>query len=214
MHLRAVVVVLLLLLAGCYVVPPLRVSAGGAQTVGTVTVRNPRDERRTADDTQLAELRAGIAPMSMLRDPVRRRGDFVLGYTFDWARVRDGGVSPLHGPYAEVTWFARRSTPELPVHWRWGPSLAGELFDGEDGYGMSAGILLELVDAVGGRGAGVSPWGAGYGGSLGELAIGVSARAGVRHVDDARHGYVMLSIEARLPGMAGVAIGVTRSRFD
>ena len=207
-------VVVALSLAACYAVPPLRVSAGAGQTVGTVAVRNPRGERRTAEDTQIAELRVGMAFLSLMSEPLERRGDFVFGYTIDWARIRNGGEAPMHGAYGEVTWFARRSTPEIPIHWRWGRSFAGEIFAGEEGYGASAGILVELVDAVGGRGAGVSPWGAGYGGALGEMALGMSLRGGVRDVDDGRHGYVMLSIEARLPGMAGVAIGVTRSRFD
>jgi hypothetical protein len=193
-----------MLVAGCYATPPLRISAGGGGGVGTIVAL----EGDTRHDNSLAgfgELRLGVAPLSYR--PARRL-DVSLGWALDSALGIDAGDSMRHGPYVEADWFLRRSAPGAEQAWRLGPTLglestistddrnAGDISYGPDvGFGASVGVLLEAVEAVRG------PFSLGK--AIGELGLGIGARVGVRYEEKSTYGYGIVSVEFRLPGAYG-----------
>lgn len=72
------------------------------------------------------------------------------------------------------------------------------------GYGVAGGVLIEYAEYV--RGPIL------LGGWQGDFGLGIAARVGFRHSDGGNHGYGIVSVEFRLPGMAGLAIPAPKQR--
>ena len=199
------VLVLALVLTGCYIVPPLRVSPGVGGGAGNILAQQGRTAPATPDSAAgLAQIRAALVPTA-LGEP-DRDVDVSAGWTLDWARTTHGARSFRNGPFVEGVWFARRSD----AGWRAGPTVHGETFLSDDNldtgaaFGLGGGVLLETVDFMSGRTF--------LGTARGEMGIGVAVRGGVRIEPDGTHGYALLSLELRWPGMAGVAIPFGQAR--
>ncbi len=152
----------------------------------------------------LAEIRAAIVPTALTE--ADRDVDISLGWTFDWATASRNAQAFRHGPFVEGVWFARRSEQG----WRLGPTVHGEVFlpdddlDATSAYGLGGGVLIETVDYMSGRTF--------LGAARGEMGIGVAARGGVRIEPGGTHGYALVSLELRWPGMAGVAVPFSSAR--
>ncbi len=195
--------------AGCYVIPPLRAGAGGGAGAGDVVVRNSAGELRQASSAAVGQIRAAFTPTALGKS-TSRRGDLSLGWTFDWAAT-SGDNGFRHGPFAEGVWFMRQGARSPHQRWRFGPTALAELRFApnttartETGVGLAAGVLLEYVEAV--RGPIV------LGRAHGDLGFGVSLRAGMRNEDAGTYGYVVASLEFRLPGAAGFNVPMPRQR--
>jgi hypothetical protein len=199
------VLLVALALTGCYVVPPLRVSPGIGGGAGNILAQQGRTAPATTDSAAgLAQIRAALVPTALTE--ADRPVDISAGWTFDWARTTDRARSFRHGPFLEGVWFARRSK----AGWRAGPSLHGEIFlpdenlDTGAAYGVGGGVLVETIDYMSGRTF--------LGSARGEMGLGVAVRGGMRVEPGGTHGYALLSLELRWPGMAGVSIPFAQTR--
>jgi hypothetical protein len=199
-----VVAALIVVGAGCYAVPPLRIGAGGGGAAGTVATRDYDLTRRENSVAGTGQLRLGIAPIT---HKPKRRFDIALGWELDSVAGSEGD-SMRHGPYLEVDYFLLGTAPGGAQGWRLGPSVTlealvpragasadGPMDDPSFGLGGSIGGLLEYVDPVGAQ--------ARRRRVAGEFGFGVGARLGVRRVDDGVYGYGIVSVEFRLPGAYG-----------
>lgn len=197
---RTILTLLLVAAASGCVLPPVRASAGGGAGGGDVILRNSSNELRQYNRTMNGEVRLGFTPLTLGKTFVRRGGDLSLGWSLDWQTAWRERHDFMHGPYIEGVWFKKREAPDERKEWRVGPTASIDLrmssheYGDTIGFGATVGGLLELADDVTGP--------IFFGGAQGELAIGLSARAGVRRVDDGTYAYAVISVEVRTPGMA------------
>jgi hypothetical protein len=200
-------------LGGCFVYPPVRGGAGGGGGAGSVAIRNSAGEVRTHGVARVGQLRLALTPLVLTDFGKRRRGDFSLGWNVEWTSAGGSRHDLRHGPFMEAAWFMWRGAPSSAQSWRLAPTVLAEAVLGADtddtdsgvrGYGAAAGVLYEFADYVRARALG--------GGVMGEMAIGLAARVGVRHVDGGTHAYGIVSIEFRLPGIAALPIPVPKHR--
>ncbi len=197
--------------AGCYVVPPVRVGAGGGGGAGDVVLRNSAGERREHGAAAIGQIRAAITPMA-LGQSRSRRGDLSLGWTLDWTTAGGAQDGFRHGPFAEGVWFLRQGARSDHQRWRFGPTALAELHfaprgqedEPSPGIGAAGGVLLEYVEAV--RGPIM------LGRAHGDLGVGIAARIGVRNEDSGNHGYLIVSVEFRWPGAAGFNVPMAAPR--
>ncbi len=172
------------LVTGCFVMPPIRAGAGAGAAMGQVSIRNTANENR-----------------------VYRNAGLALGWNMDWQTAGGPRHDFRHGPYAEGVWFRQNLSAATNHSWRHGPTGLvemriggyddGESDGGDHGFGAAFGYLAEYADSVTGPFTG-GGWG-------GELALGVSGRAGARYIDGTAHVYAMVAVEIRLPGIAAFA---------
>lgn len=195
---------------GCVVMPPLRVGAGAGGNAGDVVIRNSAAEIRRHDYSASTQLRGAFTPLLLGKTPQQRRGDLSLGWAFDWQTAGGSRREFRHGPFAEGVWFVHNISPATNQRWRYGPTASVEIRtrapggDETRGYGAAGGVLVELADTVTGPFFG--------GGWKGELALGLAARVGFRHVDGGSHGYAIVSVECRLPGVAAFVLPLPSRR--
>jgi hypothetical protein len=205
-------VVLATLATGCFGMPPIRAGAGAGGGGGNVIIRNRSNEIREHKTAGIAQLRVAFTPLVLPKWSDARRLDLGFGWSGDWQSAGGNRHDFRHGIFAEGAWFIKQFAPVQHQRWRYGPTALAELrfavsddeHDGERGWGAGAGFLAEYADSVRG------PFFAG--GWKGEMALGLAARVGLRHVDGGTHAYGIVSIEFRLPGVAGFAIPVPNHR--
>jgi len=211
--LRPIALALLLITGGCIAAPPLHVSGAVGGAVGNVPSYNRADTLRVEGSATGSNARVLATPLSMTRDPLARSWDVGLGWTADLIVTAEHHPFVVHGPVADIAWFTHVGEPTSDFRWRWGPFATAEVFlnqsTAEDttrgqGYGAAMGLLVESVMEARHTGA--------MSASRGELAIGLSARAGVRHIDGETHGVVLFAVEARFPGFIGVHLPVLDAR--
>ena len=204
------------LLAGCFV-PPTRLSGGTGAATGGVLLRSPRGDEKVVSSVALHELRIVTTWSSLPRGAISRRLDLGVGWTLDWFAPRDGDERFRHGPAFEMGWFVRPVPEERQFGWRWGPTSTVEiLFEDararpasfEDpgasyGFGAAIGARIEYVAAMRGDGS-AAPLR--YTGTLGDVGAGLSARAGLRHVDRETYRFFILALDVAFPGIIGIPV--------
>lgn len=192
---------------GACVMPPLRVGVGGGMAAGHIATVDRQGTTYDHGTAFLGDLRFGLTPVTVASGPLRSF-DLSLGCDLSYVDARDG--SQRHDgsflPYAEVGWFPHVVSVG-DKSWRVGPTALVEipyaLHDPTDrnqssGWGLGGGVLAELVEGVHGRmlaGRVSGAWG-----------LGVAARGGVRHVLGETYGYMLLTVEVRVPAMVAIPI--------
>jgi len=189
--------------SGCYVLPPVRAGAGVGGSAGAVVIRDSPSSTRSHGAAGIGQIRAAFTPLA-LDAALSRPIDVGVGWTLDWSAA-SSARGFRHGPFLETAWFVRRGATESRTQWRWGPTVLAELHladkrsdDADIGFGVAGGVLLEYVESVHGP--------VFLGRAAGDLGLGVAARVGARHEDGGSHGYAVVSLEFRWPGMAGASI--------
>jgi hypothetical protein len=213
-HRLLCVVLVAFLATGCFVMPPIRAGTGPGAAMGQVSIRNTANENRVYRSALLAHLRVAATPLAISRKGAERRFDLSLGWNMDWQSAGGPRHDFRHGPYAEGVWFRQNLSAATNQSWRHGPTGLvemriggyddGESDGGDHGFGAAVGYLAEYADSVTGPFAG-GGWG-------GELALGVSGRAGARYIDGTAHVYAMVAVEIRLPGIAAFAFPTPKHR--
>jgi len=198
---KAVIALLVLGLVAC--VPPTRLGIGGGGAAGRIGIRNTDDQRVDRAVAAMPQIRLAVTPRQLDRFAKNIRTDVSIGWNFDWKSAGAGRSDShfRHGPFFELVRFIPSERFE-GTNWRWGPSAAVETIfapadevAGSDvgdlfvGMGAAGGVLFENVAKVRRRGV------------LGDFAMGVAGRLGVRHSDGGAHVYALVTFELRLPSV-------------
>ncbi len=186
---------------GCYAAPPVRAggSVGGRAGATTSVTGHARPEA-----SGVSQFHVGVTPGVRGPEGAARRSDVAIGWQFEGTfgdRVRRD-----HGPYVELAWLASGPSPTPGPRWRVAPTLRAEVLvespsspwdDRDVTAGLSVGLLLEAIDG----GGGTAPF------SDGEEGVGLAVRAGGRAHGDGAYGFMMMSVEFRLPAGAPARLG-------
>jgi hypothetical protein len=191
-------------LGSACIVPPMRIGAGGGGAAGTIITY---DQKHPVEHGAafVGDVRAAVTPLALADHPPEAF-DVGAGVDVDYLDARRGAQrhETMVAPFVEGVWFVHRSA-DHSARWRVGPTFLAEIplrlrEDSDRGvpFGFGAGVLAELTERVDGRMV--------FGGARGEWGIGVSLRGGVRHDAGDSYGVVLLSVEARVPGMAALPL--------
>lgn len=212
----SLIAVLLVSLSACAAFPPLRASGQAGGAAGRIAVQGAGDGE-TVRSGPITAVRATATPLALKRQA--RRWDFGFGWVFDWTHTSEYSEAFAHGPVVELAWFARGGDQNVEATWRGGPFVAANVFLGQrererdrdrdspkhgEGLVLSLGALVEIAGPVEYRGAMAM--------AGGEYGIGLSLRGDLRRVDRETHAAVVLSLDVRFPGFAGVMFPVPKHR--
>jgi len=192
-------------LGSACIVPPMRVGAGGGAAAGTVATIDNQMHTNEHGAALVGEVRAAVTPLALADHPPERL-DVGAGVAFDYLDATSGAQrhEMMLSPYVEGAWFVHR-VADGDDRWRIGPTVLAEVPlrlnpPDEVGvpFGLAAGVLAELTERVDGPMV--------FGGARGAWGIGLSVRGGVRHDVGDTYGYVLFSVEARVPGMVALPL--------
>ena len=215
MH-RSIVPIALAIASGC-IAPPLRASAGVGGGLGNVTTTDPSLLTYPHSSAGLGEVRAAFTPLALADMPPRSL-DVGVGAAIDRIQPTSGvrAKENIAVPFVEAAWFVHTQADHRQG-WRFGPTFALEVpldrrlqmggdVDGNVGVGVTAGILAEVIERVDGPIM--------FGGARGWFAIGVSLRAGARAVGGGEYGFVLASLEIRIPGVVALPLPAPSPRLS